>query len=49
MTNRYPAVPRGELNEEYIVPSVFDLNMVKTVGRAVAAAAHSTGVARRTP
>ena len=43
------AVPASELNEEYIVPSVFDLNMVKAVGRAVAAAAHRTGVARRTP
>ncbi len=43
------AVPASQLNEEYIVPSVFDLNMVKAVGRAVVNAAHSTGVARRTP
>ena len=41
------AVPSRHLNEEYIMPSVFDRAMVRSVARAVAAAARRTGVARR--
>jgi len=37
----------SELNEEYIVPSVFNKRVTRQVARAVAAAAHRTGVARR--
>ena len=40
-------VGRGELSEEYIIPSVFNKNVAPTVARAVARAAHVTGVARR--
>ena len=36
-----------ELNEEYIVPSVFNRRVTRQVARAVAAAAVRTGVARR--
>jgi len=36
-----------ELNEEYIVPSVFNRRVARQVARAVAAAAHGSGVARR--
>ncbi len=38
-----------ELNEQYIVPSVFNQQVVRAVSRAVAKAAHESGVARRTP
>jgi malate dehydrogenase (oxaloacetate-decarboxylating) len=41
------AVGRNELSEEYIVPSVFNRGMFRSVARAVAAAAQKTGVARR--
>ncbi|MBI2170957.1 MAG: NAD-dependent malic enzyme [Chloroflexi bacterium] len=41
------AVPDSQLNEEYIIPSVFDRNVVRAVAREVAAAAQRTGVARR--
>jgi malate dehydrogenase (oxaloacetate-decarboxylating) len=41
------AVRRSELNEEYIVPSVFNRGMFREVARAVADAAEQTGVARR--
>ena len=41
------AVPSRHLNEEYIMPSVFDRAMVRSVARAVAIAARRTGVARR--
>ena len=38
-----------ELHAEYIVPSVFNRNVVKAIAEAVADAAVATGVARRTP
>jgi malate dehydrogenase (oxaloacetate-decarboxylating) len=41
------AVPSSQLNEEYLMPSVFDRGVARAVGREVAAAAHRTGVARR--
>jgi malate dehydrogenase (oxaloacetate-decarboxylating) len=40
-------VGRGELGEEYIIPSVFNKNVAPAVADAVARAAHATGVARR--
>ena len=40
-------ISAAELNEEYIVPSVFNRRVVRQVARAVAAAAHRSGVARR--
>jgi len=40
-------VGKGELHEEYIIPSVFDKRVVESVAEAVARAAHATGVARR--
>ncbi|WP_188883274.1 NAD-dependent malic enzyme [Alicyclobacillus cellulosilyticus] len=40
-------VGEDELNEQYIVPSVFNQRVVKAVSRAVAEAAYQTGVARR--
>ena len=42
-------IPDHALNEEYIIPSVFDKNVVPTVAKAVAQAAQESGVARRTP
>ena len=42
------AVPASQLNEEYIVPNVFDRNVARAVAREVAAAAQRTGVAQRT-
>lgn len=42
-------VPEGALNEEYIVPSVFDKHVVQKVSKAVAKAALDSGVARRSP
>ncbi|MBI4200705.1 MAG: NAD-dependent malic enzyme [Chloroflexi bacterium] len=42
------AVPASQLNEEYIVPNVFDRNVARTVAKEVASAAHRTGVAQRT-
>ncbi|HYG60836.1 MAG TPA: NADP-dependent malic enzyme, partial [Symbiobacteriaceae bacterium] len=36
-----------ELNEEYIIPSVFNKKVVEAVATAVEAAAHESGVARR--
>jgi malate dehydrogenase (oxaloacetate-decarboxylating) len=41
------SVSSSELNEEYIIPSVFDRKVVSKVAKEVAAAAHRTGVARR--
>jgi len=38
-----------ELSADYIVPSVFNPKVAKAVARAVAAAAHRSGVARRVP
>jgi malate dehydrogenase (oxaloacetate-decarboxylating) len=40
-------IPEDHLSEDYIVPSVFDKRVVRAVARAVARAAHETGVARR--
>jgi malate dehydrogenase (oxaloacetate-decarboxylating) len=40
-------IPEDHLTEDYIVPSVFDRRVVRAVARAVAAAAHDSGVARR--
>jgi malate dehydrogenase (oxaloacetate-decarboxylating) len=40
-------VPSSSLNEDFIVPSIFDLGVVRKVAREVASAAHKTGVARR--
>ncbi len=41
-------VTRHELNEEYIIPSVFNRAVARDVAKAVAAAAARTGVAQRT-
>jgi len=40
-------IPEEHLTEDYIVPSVFDKRIVPAVARAVARAAHDSGVARR--
>jgi malate dehydrogenase (oxaloacetate-decarboxylating) len=40
-------VGRNELSEEYIIPSVFNRNVVRAVARDVAAAAQASGVAQR--
>jgi malate dehydrogenase (oxaloacetate-decarboxylating) len=40
-------IPDTTLNEDYIIPSVFDRRVVQAVSRAVARAARETGVARR--
>ncbi|MDK2743930.1 MAG: NAD-dependent malic enzyme [Nitrospira sp.] len=40
-------IPENTLSEDYIIPSVFDKEVVPRVARAVAAAARATGVARR--
>jgi malate dehydrogenase (oxaloacetate-decarboxylating) len=40
-------IPEDHLSEDYIVPSVFDKHVVRAVARAVARAAHESGVARR--
>lgn len=40
-------IPEATLSEDYIIPSVFDKEVVTRVARAVAAAARATGVARR--
>ncbi|QPD04765.1 MAG: NADP-dependent malic enzyme [Candidatus Nitrospira kreftii] len=40
-------IPENTLSEDYIIPSVFDKDVVPRVARAVAAAARATGVARR--
>ena len=42
-------VPDSDLNEDYIIPGIFDLNVVRRVSREVAAAAQKTGVARKKP
>jgi malate dehydrogenase (oxaloacetate-decarboxylating) len=41
------AIPRAALSEDYIIPSVFDKDVVPRVARAVAAAAHASSAARR--
>ncbi len=40
-------IPEEHLSEDYVIPSVFDKHVVRAVARAVARAAHETGVARR--
>ncbi len=40
-------IPENEIAEEYIIPSVFDKRVFKTVAHAVAKAAIDTGMARR--
>ncbi len=40
-------VREDQLNEQYIIPSVFNKHVVKAVSRAVADAAYKSGVARR--
>jgi malate dehydrogenase (oxaloacetate-decarboxylating) len=40
-------VGRGELGEEYIIPSVFNTGVAPAVAEGVSRAAHDTGVARR--
>src|SRR5574338_806511 len=40
-------IPENTLSEDYIIPSVFDKDVVPRVARAVAAAARASGVARR--
>ena len=40
-------IPEDDLNEEYIIPSVFNKAVVPAVAQAVAEAAYRTGVARR--
>jgi len=42
-------VTEHELNEHYIIPSIFNEHVVAKVRRAVIEAAILTGVARRTP
>jgi malate dehydrogenase (oxaloacetate-decarboxylating) len=41
------AIPRAALSDDYIIPSVFDKDVVPRVARAVAAAARDSGAARR--
>ena len=40
-------IPADELNEEYVIPSVFNKAVVSAVAKAVVAAARKSGVARR--
>jgi malate dehydrogenase (oxaloacetate-decarboxylating) len=40
-------IPIGDLSEEYIVPSVFNRDVVPTIARFVAQAAKEAGIARR--
>ncbi len=42
-------IPEETLSEDYIIPSVFDRQVVQRVSKAVAAAARESGVARRRP
>jgi malate dehydrogenase (oxaloacetate-decarboxylating) len=42
-------IPSEELNEEYIIPSVFNKAVVPAVAQAIIEAAQRTGVARREP
>ena len=41
------AIPDDHLSEDFIVPSVFDQNVVRRVSKRVSQAAYQTGVARR--
>jgi malate dehydrogenase (oxaloacetate-decarboxylating) len=40
-------IGRDELHEDYLIPSVFDRRVAKSVATAVVQTANSTGVARR--
>jgi len=40
-------ISADELSEEYIVPGIFNKQVTRRVARAVEAAAHDSGVARR--
>jgi malate dehydrogenase (oxaloacetate-decarboxylating) len=40
-------IPRASLQTDYVIPSVFDANVVPAVAKAVIRAAQETGVARR--
>ena len=40
-------IPDEDLSEEYIVPSVFNKKVVRTVSKSVKDAANKSGVARR--
>jgi malate dehydrogenase (oxaloacetate-decarboxylating) len=40
-------IPAGQINEEYIIPSIFDKRVVEAVARAVEQAAYKTGMARK--
>ena len=40
-------IPEATVSEDYIIPSVFDKQVVQRVSKAVAGAARATGVARR--
>ena len=40
-------IPADELNEEYVIPSVFNKAVVSAVAKAVVAAARKSGIARR--
>lgn len=40
-------IPANQLNEQYIIPSVFNEAVVKAVSKAVTEAAYASGVARR--
>jgi malate dehydrogenase (oxaloacetate-decarboxylating) len=40
-------IGRDELHEDYLIPSVFDRRVAKSVAAAVVQTANSTGVARR--
>ncbi|HEU0304846.1 MAG TPA: NAD-dependent malic enzyme [Gaiellaceae bacterium] len=41
------AIPEGQLEPDYVIPSVFDRNVTPLVAEAVARAARDSGVARR--
>jgi malate dehydrogenase (oxaloacetate-decarboxylating) len=41
------AIPKGQLEHDYVIPSVFDRNVARLVAEAVAEAARESGVARR--
>jgi len=40
-------IPAEQINEEYIIPSIFDKRVVETVAHAVEQAAYKTGMARK--
>lgn len=42
-------IPEATLSEDYIIPSIFDKQVVPHVAKAVASVAWDTGVARRDP